>query len=51
MVGWAPPNSDSLYGGEGGVCAHVCAHVCARLRVCTRDQMCLQYTIKIFDQG
>ena len=27
-VDWAPPNSDSLYGGEvhgdGGVCAHVC---------------------------
>ena len=33
--GWAPPNSDSLYGGDGSVCARVyarageCACVCA----------------------
>ena len=49
--GWAPPNSDSLYGddgGDGGMCVHVdaCARVC--MRACV---MCLQYTIKIFDPG
>ena len=34
---WAPPNCDSLYGGDGGdggVCARVCVRACAR--VCTR---------------
>ena len=37
-VGWAPPNSDSLYGGDGGVCARVCARVCTRVcaRACVR---------------
>ena len=44
-VGWAPPNGDSLYGGEAAtavcvhgrarVCARVCAHAC--VRACVRD--------------
>ena len=28
--GWAPPNSDSQYGGDGGVCARVCGRACVR---------------------
>ena len=54
MVGWVPPNSDSLYGGEAAtaVCAHVCAHSCARVSVSTcACVMCLQYMINIFDPG
>ena len=56
--GWAPTNSDKLYGGGDGdvcvlahahACMHVracmCAHACARMRMhaCV---MCLQYTIR-----
>ena len=60
-VGWAPPNSDSLYGGEAAtavcvhvcacvcmcvhVCAHVCAHACAR--VCVRA--CVRDVFAIYD--
>ena len=57
-VDWAPPYSDSMYGGEAAtavcvhLCALVCAHACARVRVCARAcVMCLQYTITIFDPG
>ena len=25
--GWAPTNSDKVYGGDGDVCVHVCALV------------------------
>ena len=34
--GWAPMNSDNLYGGgDGGVC--VLAHVCVHGHACVRD--------------
>ena len=38
--GWTTPNSDSVYGGDGGdsgVCARVRVYVCVRASVCVRD--------------
>ena len=57
--GWAPANSDSLHGGDGGdggVCVHVHAHACARVcalaYACVRAcLMCLQYPIKYLTQA
>ena len=37
--GWAPPNSDNLLGGDGGVCG--CARVCARACMRTRVHACV----------
>ena len=47
--GWAPTNSDNLYGGDGGVCARVRLFA-VRAHACT-CVMCSQYTIIIFHPG
>ena len=48
-VGWAPPNSDSLYGGDAAtaVCVHVCVHAYARVRACVRA--CVRDVFAIYD--
>ena len=37
--GWAPPNSDNLYGCDGDVCVHTC--VCARVCACACVRACV----------
>ena len=60
-VGWALPNSDSLYGGEAAmavcvhvcvhVCGHECAHVCARVSARAYVRACVRDVFAIYDKN
>ena len=53
--GWAPTNSDSLYGGDGdgGVCvpARVCARACVRAHACACVRACVRDVFSIYDNN